>query len=107
MYIGVYLCASGVLFLLGPGWLLRRGGRWPGYIALAGGLSAVALLAFEILSAAAGLTTIGRPGHFNYPGDYLASGPVGWGLMLLPPLGVVSPLLVAWWSGRRARGGES
>lgn len=101
MYIGVYLCLSGGFFLLGLVWLLHRGGRWSRYTVLAGGLSAAALPAFEILSAAAGLTTPGYPGNFNYPRDYLAFGPPGWALMLVPPLGVISPLLVAWWSNRR------
>jgi hypothetical protein len=42
-----------------------------------------------------GLMQFGVTADYSYPNDYLAAGPAGWIVMLLPIAGVLSPIGVA------------
>jgi hypothetical protein len=102
MYIGVYLCLTGIFYWAGAWWLTRRRLRPRGYAAGAWAASLIMLVLFEILSIWAGLVPYRGAGSFSYPGDYLAFGFAGWLIMLLLPAGFLAPLLIAAWSARRA-----
>lgn len=101
MYIGAYLCLTGLFYWAGALWLARRNLRLRWYAAGTWTASLVALIVFEILSIWAGLVPYRGAGSFSYPGDYLAHGLTGWLIMLLLPAGFLAPLLVAAWAVRR------
>jgi hypothetical protein len=95
MYIGVYLCLSGFIMLPGVIVLSQPPRQRLKYALLSFLLVVLALVAFEGLSALTGLTRFGEPRDYSYPQDYLTYGPLGWLIMLLLPLGILSPLLLA------------
>lgn len=107
MYIGVYLCLSGIFYLFGLIWLARPSRRVLIYTGLAWLLAIVGLVVFEGFSALTGIAPFGEANSFSYPGDYLARGPLGWALMLVLPLGFLSPLLLAVWTARRRGDAET
>lgn len=106
MFIGVYLLISALVIGLGI-WLLvmladsrlplyqsRRDTRaFFGRSVLLVGLF---LLLFVGLSALTGLMRFGQATSWSYPHDYVAFGPLGWLIAVLPLCGVVSPLVVLW-----------
>lgn len=110
MFFGAYLGVTSLLFLVGLGVLVlavnsrttmgTRRQRLVAYTVMSVVSSLACLLVFVGLSAAAGLMSFGEMTNWNYPGDYLAAGPLGWALLLVSLLGVVSPLLVLAWLGR-------
>src|SRR5574341_1262104 len=92
MFVLGYLCVSGVFFIAAmlffagrERWLLR-------YMVLSGALIAAFGALFVALSVAMGLMQFGVAASYSYPGDYLAAGPAGWPVMLLPIAGVLSPV---------------
>ena len=61
---------------------------------------------FGALSAWLGLMQFGVPQSYNYPSDYLGRGPLGWAVMHILILGLLSPLALALWLSRQAPRGE-
>jgi hypothetical protein len=102
MYIGVYLCLAGILYIAGAVVVARSGSRLVRYSAITAGFVLAALVAFEALSFPLGLSRIGVAREWSYPGDYLERGVFGWLVMLLLPLGILVPALVACVLYRRA-----
>jgi hypothetical protein len=101
MFIGAYTCASGIIFLVGlallayrnsPARNLRKQALY--YFSLSLPIVGILLLAFVALSIWYGLIGFGSVQDWSYPKDYLTYGLAGWTLMLLPILGILSPLLV-------------
>jgi hypothetical protein len=103
MFIGAYLCASSVVFLIGLAFLVfvnKNKGRYnpvgvfvKRYSLLTLLLIGVTLMIFTSLSASIGLIGFGEIQDWGYPRDYLAYGSEGWFLAFLPVFGVVSPIL--------------
>lgn len=112
MFIGAYLCVSAFVFGLGllallafvKGATMARTLRQQliAYSAVSLTLIGLGLAAFIGFSAMAGLMRFRGAGSWSYPGDYLAAGPVGWIVMLLPLIGILSPLLIVAMIRRRA-----
>ena len=112
MFVGVYLCLSGVsgalalailILFVHPHatvcWLRARLLRCAG---LALPVNIGGLIAFVGLSAWAGMLHFGRAESYRLPNDYLARGPIGWSLLALAYLGILAPMLIAVASARRA-----
>lgn len=100
MEIGVYLCLTcglGILVLLSLPALRQR-------LLLYGGLSLLlallALVAFALFSVRMGIIQPGQVRTYSYPQDYLAPGPVGWLVALLPIAGILAPVAAAFLLGR-------
>lgn len=94
MYIGVYLCIVGIVFVVGFILARRAHESLLRYTVLALGRSLAAMVAFQLLSIPLGLSRIGNAGSWSYPGDYLARGIGGILVALLLPIGIFFPLLV-------------
>lgn len=102
MFIGAYLCGSGLVYLALLVLLVVRAKpqaaagnfrkRLTRYSFVAAGLSAAGLVAFLGLSAAAGLLRLGQAGSYSLPDDYVALGAAGWLIMLVGLAGLLSPL---------------
>jgi hypothetical protein len=95
MYIGVYFLLSGIFIViciyLFPS-IRRKLGLYIGLSLLA----IIALLVtFELGSQYLNIITISEPAAFNFPGDYLDSGIIGWFVLLLPLIGILSPILIS------------
>ncbi|MCI0393731.1 MAG: hypothetical protein L0332_07350 [Chloroflexi bacterium] len=103
MFIGVYLCMSGLVYWLGVAALASTRRHFALYSLLSFVLVLGAMAAFIGLSAVTDLMPVGGAGSWSYPGDYLVHGPVGWAIMLLPLVGLVAPLLAGLWLERRNR----
>jgi hypothetical protein len=101
MYIGVYLCLSGLAYGSGLVLLLLRERKVARFSILTWGAAILLLLSFELASIVTGLVPYREDGSFSYPGDYLSGGPAGWIIAPLLPLGFLSPLILAWWFARR------
>ncbi len=95
MFIGIYFCLGGLFvllsFLIFPVIRKERGK----FVFLSIAILALIFVLFELTSNYFKIIEYGTPGSSNFPGDYLASGLVGWTLLFLPFLGVISPLLVS------------
>lgn len=102
MFIGSYLCIGAVFLAIG--YVVVS--RWKGittdgsfvvrrYLFLAIIVQLTSLVLFFISSLASGLMELGGAGSWNYPQDYLKDGPIAWLIMLLPLLGILSPLILA------------
>jgi hypothetical protein len=116
VFIGAYFCVTGLLFVLGllvlaalPGQSAARqpAKRTLAYAGLSFSVALLGLIAFIGLSYLTGLMSRGQ-GVWSYPNDYLAYRPVGWVIMLIPLIGVLSPLVVLLWLRSRsgADGGQ-
>jgi len=111
MFFGAYFCAGSFTFVLGlvalatlfdgQATMVSFRGRALRYIGLSVAISVLCLVAFVGLSYMTGLMRFGKATHWSYPGDYLAGGPLGWVLMIIPLLGVVAPLVLALLSKRQ------
>ncbi len=105
MFFGAYFCAGSFAFVLGlivlatlfdgQATMVSFRGRVLRYIGLSVAISVLCLVAFVGLSYATGLMRFGEAMHWSYPGDYLAGGPLGWILMIIPLLGIIAPLVLA------------
>ena len=101
MFIGVYLCGSGVFFFgsLAAVFFLTKGTttvmelrqRLLRYAAIALPSAIIGLAAFLGLSWVTGLLRLGEAGNFNLPGDYIEFGILGWGILLIGMVGLLSP----------------
>lgn len=95
MYIGVYLCLGGLFILLSvlifPAVSDKRGK----FILLSITCLLLVLVIFELSSNYLRVIEYGSPGFFNFPGDFFAHGLWGWIIIILPFLGVISPLLIS------------
>jgi hypothetical protein len=111
MFIGAYACAGGIIFLaglVGLAFIGRTGSvartrreQVFEYTLFSLPIMGFILLVFVSLSISTRLMSFGEVQDWSYPEDYLAFGPVGWLLMFLPVLGVLSPLLVTIFMVRR------
>lgn len=111
MFFGAYFCAGGFTFVLGlvalatlfdsQATMASFRGRVLRYIGLSFAISVLCLVAFVGLSYATGFMRFGEATHWSYPGDYLAGGPLGWILMIIPLLGVVAPPVLVLWPKRQ------
>jgi hypothetical protein len=107
MFIGAYLCVSGLVFLTGllvlaalADWSIpahRLGRRVFTYTALSLSASLLGLTTFIVFSILAGLMPFRGAGSWSYPADYFSAGPVGWVIFIMPLLGLVAPLGVLLW----------
>jgi hypothetical protein len=95
MYIGVYLCLSG-LFLIICLLILPRVRRRLGLFI---GLSLLTIISpfvlFELLSIYLNIVPAGENVNFNYPADYVDKGIIGWFVTILPLLGILSPIMIS------------
>lgn len=111
MFIGAYICSSGLVFLVALGLLTALSsaddpvGRWRQqivkYTLLSLGLSGVGLTLFLVLSAVTGILPVGGAGSYSLPQDYLAYGVVGWLILLIAIGGILSPAFTAVWLHKR------
>jgi hypothetical protein len=107
MFIGAYLCVSGFIFVLSLLVLFAlfpNSSTVPGlrkqvftFAVLSFAVIGVSLTAFISLSALVGLMNFREAGSWSYPNDYLAYGPIGWIIMILLPLGILSPIVILIW----------
>jgi hypothetical protein len=94
MYIGVYLCLGGIFILLSILLIPIVRMKLNKFITL----SIIALIAcLVVFESASTIFNIQIPGSYNFPGDYLGSGPIGWFIMFLPLLGITSPLIISYY----------
>ncbi len=101
MFIGVYLCLSGIVWVLGLFIFLQARIRIGTYSALAALLAASGLILFTLISTEMGLVRFGVPYSLSIPDDYYARGVLGLAALLVGIAGVLSPLLAAGWVNRR------
>lgn len=66
-------------------------------------LSGVSLLAFTGSSMEMGIIRLGQVGSYRLPQDYLDHGPVGWGILIIGVLGILSPVAAAIWTAAERR----
>ncbi len=101
MFIGVYLCLSGIIWVLGLFIFLQARLRIGAYSALAVALAATGLILFILLSMGMGLVRFGTPYNLSIPDDYVARGVLGIGALIVGIVGILSPLYAAIWVSRR------
>jgi len=101
MEIGVSLCLGGFFYMLGLLFLRRLGKKLVIYTLLSLLMGCVGLIAFLALSRWIGVMQFGQVASYNYPQDYLKQGFPGIMTLLLFPLWMLSPLLLAYWIARR------
>lgn len=107
MYIGVYLCSSGLVLGLtlliltavtrseaGWGQIRRQLAR---FMLLAAGLIIFSLVVFIILSAITGILPVAGSSSYSLPQDYIEYGLSGWLILALGLAGIFSPALAAVW----------
>lgn len=104
MGIGVYLFMLGLLYfvilLLVPR-LRPRMGIY-GLVTFLVGMAV--LIVFVLVSAWVGLMRFGQPFTLSIPQDYMQRGWSGYLLLVIPALGLLSPVIVAFLLVRRNRG---
>jgi hypothetical protein len=113
MFLLAYLCSAGLILLLALVVLAvalpaaeRRLARSYGLPVLASLVTVVIAGAlFVVLSIWSGLFTLGTVGSWNFPGDYLAAGPIGWLVILVAFAGMLSPAIIGYliWRASRTR----
>lgn len=95
MYIGVYLCLSGLFILICLLILPRLRKRRALFI----GFSLLTIISpfvlFELMSIYLNITPAGGNANFNYPADYVDKGILGWFVIVLPLLGILSPIMIS------------
>lgn len=95
MYIGVYLGLGGLFILLSllifPAIRDKRGK----FLIFSITCLSLGLVIFELASNYLYIIEYGSPGSSDFPGDILAHGFLGRFLIILPFLGVISPLLIS------------
>jgi hypothetical protein len=105
MFILAYFLSCGTVYLIAllsltalarkqPGWGEPRNSLWR-FSGLAVFTSLMGLTVFIMNSAGLELFTLGQTSRFSIPGDYLEKGPVGWLVMALAVIGILSPGLLA------------
>jgi hypothetical protein len=99
--IGIYACLGGLVYLLGLFYLRRSGRSLVVYTLLALVTGCAGLVAFLGLSQWIGVQHFGQVASYNYPRDYLKQGLPGILVLLLSPLWMLSPLLLAYVIRRR------
>ncbi len=80
---------------------LRQAESFAYYTYWSAGLWFFGLILFGSFSIRAGMMRLGVPQTVSFPQDYLARGIVGWGILLIGLVGVLSPVWAALISGRR------
>jgi len=107
MYIGVFLCGSGLI--LGLTLLVLIAGLRPEalvsqsvrqfarFILISAGLSIFSLVLFIILSVFTGILPISGRGSYSLPQDYQAYGLFGSFILLIGLAGMLSPVFTAVW----------
>jgi len=113
MFIGVYLCGSGLVFLIAflalsaaadvDDTVGRLRQHFTKFGLTAAGSSLLGLILFIGLSVATGLLTLGQSGDYSIPGDYIELGVRGWLILLIGALGILSPALTAVWMRNNRR----
>ncbi len=101
MFIGVYLCLSGMTWILGLFLFLAARVRIGAYSALALAFAASGLVLFTLLSMWLGLVRFGIPYNLNIPDDYYLHGVFGIATLIVGLAGVLSPLYAAWYVKRK------
>lgn len=101
MEIGVYLCLSSAIYLLGLLFLARPSKKLVIYTLISLILGSAGLAAYLGFAHWIGVLQFGRAASFSYPQDYLKQGVPGLATCLLLPLWMLSPLLVAFLIARR------
>jgi hypothetical protein len=95
MEFGVYACLGGFIYLLGLFYLRRTGNKLLVYTLLSLVAGCAGLVAFLGLSHWIGVMQFGQVASYNYPRDYLRQGVPGILVLLLFPLWMLFPLLLA------------
>jgi hypothetical protein len=106
VFIGVYLCVAGLFLVLSLLFFPAVGQRLRLYTLLSILVPLAGLALFIASSAWLEVIKFGVPQSYSYPGDYLARGLLGWAAMLIPILGVLFPLALAFWLSRKSIRGE-
>jgi len=108
MFIGAYLFSTGVVFLVTL-WLLtavvssdkpflrqrQRLARFAFYSLAVSGLGFILFLGLSLVTGI--LPPIGSSGSYSLPQDYLAYGLLGWFILFVAAVGILSPALTAVW----------
>jgi hypothetical protein len=97
MYFGVYLCLGGLFIILSIVLVPIVRQRLARFVVLSIISIVVGLASFELSSVFFNIINYRTPGNFNYPADYLVSGPIGLLIMILPILGITSPLIISYY----------
>jgi hypothetical protein len=101
MFIGAYLCAtSSIFFLILVGLIIFVKPKLSQITRYFWGtvfLSGVGLALFILLSSWAGLFSFGVASSYRIPQEYIENGAIGWAILLLGILGILSPALSALW----------
>ncbi len=95
MEFGAYLCTIGIIMLLCLLLFARLRSHGISYALVTFILAIAALIVFEFLSSVIGVIHFGQPTSLNIPKDYLVRGPIGWAVLAVCLLGLVSPFLAA------------
>ncbi len=101
MFIGTYLCAASlVFFLILVGLIVFVKPTMSQIARYFWGtvfLSSLGLTLFIIFSSWAGIFSFGVASSYRIPQDYIENGAVGWVILVLGILGILSPALSAIW----------
>ena len=101
MFIGTYLCATSLIFfLILVGLIIFVKPTMSQIARYFGGtvfLSSLGLTLFIILSSWTGIFSFGVTSSYRIPQDYIGNGAVGWVILILGILGILSPALSAIW----------
>ncbi len=114
MFIGVYLLLKALVFafiLLSrfkSRSVSRQADHTHGWLRLFAGyallLSLLSLVAFIFLSVWSGIIAIGTSSSYSIPQDYISFGVLGWFVLAIGFIGVLSPLLAAWIADKKISG---
>lgn len=96
MFLLAYLLVLAIVWLLVLAISSPTRSRLARYTTMAVVYSLVLVGLFYSLSWASGLIQFGIAQDWSYPQDFLSRGAAGVLIMLLPIIGVLSPLLAAW-----------
>jgi len=97
MFIGVYICL-GVIFIIISLFIFPAIRDKPAkLILLSITFMILGLALLELASGYLGFVQLGSPAYSNIPGDFLGKGLLGWIILILPILAVISPLLISFW----------
>lgn len=95
MYIGVYLCLSGFFILLSLLLITSVRKRIGLFLVATGFTTLLGLVMFELSSNYFNIIKLREPDNFNFPGDYQSQGFAGWMMLIIPIIGIASPLIIA------------
>jgi hypothetical protein len=94
VYIGVYFCLSGFFILLSLLLVTIVRKRVGLFLVASGSTNLLRLVMFELFSNYFNIIKLRGLQSFNFPGNYHSKGFAGWTNMIVPILGITSPLVI-------------